>query len=188
MKVIAGLGNPGVKYKNTRHNLGFMVVDGLSQRLDIELAKLKYKALIGQGELAGEPLILVKPMTYMNLSGRALKGLVSGLGLSLADIVVVCDDLNLPLGALRIRAKGSAGGNKGLASIIAALGSQEFTRVRLGIDQPPAKVDAADYVLRPFAKAEWPVVQEMLNQAQEAVCTLVEQGLEAAMNRFNQSV
>ncbi len=186
MKLIVGLGNPGFKYKTTRHNLGFVALDGLSQKLGVELAQLKYESLIGQGELAGEELILAKPMTYMNLSGRALKGLVSGLGLSLADIIVVCDDLNLPLGALRIRAKGSAGGNKGLDSIIAALGSEQFTRLRLGISQPPPGVDAADYVLQSFARREWPVVKELLSRAEDAVCTLVERGLVEAMNQFNE--
>jgi PTH1 family peptidyl-tRNA hydrolase len=185
LKLIVGLGNPGFKYKPTRHNLGFMVVDGLSQELGIDLYQLKHESLIGRGEWADESLTLAKPMTYMNLSGQAVRALVRGLGLSLTDIIIICDDLNLPLGTLRIRGKGGAGGHKGLGSIINALESEQFTRLRLGIDRPPPNMDAADYVLQPFARHEWPTVQQMVSRAKDALCTLIRQGLEPAMNRFN---
>lgn len=187
MKLIVGLGNPGVKYKPTRHNLGFMVIGGLSRELDIELYQLKYNSLIGQGELRRKSITLTKPMIYMNRSGRAVYALLKGFKLSLADLIVICDDLNLPLGALRVRAKGSAGGHNGLGSIINVLGSEEFTRLRLGIDRPPPNIDVADYVLEPFTKSEWPTVKEMIAGAQAAVCAVVEQGTDAAMNRFNSS-
>ncbi len=187
MKLIVGLGNPGFKYKPTRHNLGFMVIDGLADKLGIDLYQLKYESLIGQGELHNESITLAKPMTYMNKSGRALSALLEGLKLSLADVIIICDDLNLPLGTLRIRARGSAGGHNGLSSIINTLGSEQFIRLRLGIDRPPPNIDAADYVLQPFNKDEWPTVQEMIVRAQDAVCAVIEQGVKAAMNRFNPS-
>jgi PTH1 family peptidyl-tRNA hydrolase len=162
-----------------------MVVDGLSEKLGVDLCQLKYESQLGKGELAGEPMVLAKPMTYMNRSGQAVGALVKGLKLSPADIIIVCDDLDLPLGTLRIRAKGGAGGHNGLKSIINALENEEFTRLRLGIDRSPPGMDPADYVLQPFAKQEWPVVQQMICRAQDAIFTLIEQGITPAMNQFN---
>ncbi len=185
MRLIVGLGNPGTKYSSTRHNLGFMVVEALAQKLGIQIRQFTASCIIGEGKLAAEAIILAKPLTYMNASGRAVALLVKQLGLSLAEVVVICDDLNLPLGALRIRPGGSAGGHKGLDSIIDALGNEEFPRLRLGIGSAPPGIDAADYVLQPFADEEWPQVVEMVKQAESAVGSLIEQGIAAAMNKFN---
>ncbi len=185
MKLIVGLGNPGIKYNNTRHNLGFMVVDTLAENLNIKLGKLKYKSLMGQGMTADEKITLAKPMTYMNLSGQAVCELMRRLYLDLADLIVICDDLNLPLGSIRIRTKGSAGGHNGLSSIIGLLGSNEFTRIRLGIDRPVGNMDTAYYVLKKFKPNEYSVVEEMIAQAQDAVVTLIKEGANTAMNKFN---
>jgi PTH1 family peptidyl-tRNA hydrolase len=185
LKLIVGLGNPGSKYKPTRHNLGFMLVDVLSREMGIELWQLKYESLIGRGVLANETVVLAKPMTYMNLSGKAIQALLKGLGLSPADIIIGCDDLDLPLGSIRIKAKGGAGGHKGLSSIINTLEDEQFTRLRMGIDRPPPGMDSALYVLQPFTEAEWSFVQQMISQAREAIYTLITQGVKAAMNRFN---
>jgi len=187
MKLVIGLGNPGDKYKLTRHNLGFAVIDYLSSRKNIPLSQFKYQAQLGQGSLDGEEVVLAKPLTYMNRSGQAVRGMLEGLGLTTLDLLVVCDDLDLPLGSLRIRPQGGSGGHNGLASIISCLGSNQFTRLRLGIGHPLVNIAPADYVLSPFAPQEEETAQQMVIKATEAVICLIQQGIQTAMNRFNLS-
>ena len=185
MKLLVGLGNPGADYKLTRHNLGFMLIDYLAAGWGIKLEERKYGACWGRGAIAGQEVALVQPLSYMNLSGQPVKRLLRAFGLDLADLLVACDDLNLPLGRLRLRSRGSAGGHNGLKSIITSLQSAEFPRLRLGIGQPPPGQDAAEYVLSPFKIKEWPLVEEMLSRAGRALETCLAEGLQAAMNTFN---
>ncbi|MHB0912037.1 MAG: aminoacyl-tRNA hydrolase [Armatimonadota bacterium] len=185
MKLIVGLGNPGREYHGTRHNVGFEVIDALAKRHRIQVRSRRGKALIGTGSIEGEPVILAKPTTFMNLSGQAVGDLARRHRLNAEDIVVICDDVNLPLGKLRIRAKGSAGGHNGLKSIIHSLGTQDFPRVRVGIGTP--RRDMVDHVLSRFARAERPAVQESVEAAANAVEAILKSGIEAAMNSFNAS-
>lgn len=185
MKMVVGLGNPGIRYETTRHNAGFMVVDLLADQLGISISKLKNNALIGEGWLGDEKIILVKPQTYMNLSGNAVGPLFRWYKLELEDLVVIHDDLDLDLGRIRLRGKGGAGGQKGMLSIIYALGTDRITRAKIGIGRPPEGWDPVDYVLGAFTSEEWKVMQETLPKAVKAVLAVFEEGLEAAMNRYN---
>ncbi len=187
MKLIVGLGNPGDKYKSTRHNLGFLVIEHLSARLDIPLSRFKYQAQFGQGNLDGEKIVLAMPLTYMNRSGQAVKEMLIGLKLSPDDLLVIHDDLDLPLDTLRIRPQGGAGGHNGLASIISCLDTNQFARIRLGIGRPPLNMEAADYVLSPFARDEWETARQMAAKAAEAVICFIRQDIQAAMNKYNLS-
>jgi len=184
LKLIVGLGNPGFRYKATRHNLGFMAIEGLASALDVRLERLECKSQLGRGEVYGKAVVLAKPMTYMNLSGQAVLELVRSLRVELADVWIVCDDLDLPLGRIRLRPKGGDGGHKGLRSIIAALGSEAFPRLRLGIGPRPP-LNTAEFVLGEITKEEWPKVQEMLSRAIEALLAALEKGWTAAMNVYN---
>jgi PTH1 family peptidyl-tRNA hydrolase len=183
LRLIVGLGNPGRKYQGTRHNVGFMVIDALARRHGIHVRARRSKALVGEGAVAGEQVILAKPLTFMNLSGEAVGGLVRRYRLAASDLVVVCDDVNLPLGRLRVRAKGSAGGHKGLKSIIRALGTEEFARVRIGIGSPAG--DMVDYVLSRFKRVEAPEARRMVTRGTDAVEAILTCGIEEAMNEFN---
>ncbi|MDR5710109.1 MAG: aminoacyl-tRNA hydrolase [Armatimonadota bacterium] len=186
MRLVVGLGNPGRRYRGTRHNVGWEVVDRLSARWDVEISREEEEALVGRGEVAGVEVLLAKPLTYMNRSGEAVRGLVHRYGLRPEEIVVIYDDVDLPVGAIRVRARGSAGGHHGMASVLAALGTREVPRVRIGIGRP--RGDAAAYVLSRFAPAERPLVEEAVERAADAVETFLREGLEAAMNRFNRRV
>lgn len=183
--LIVGLGNPGRGYKETRHNIGFMVVDRLAARLGLAFSRLESKALVTRGEHRGKKVILAKPQTFMNLSGQAVSGLMRFYKVPLEHLLVVYDDVDLPLGTLRLRPSGGAGGQKGMLSVIERLGTQDFPRMRLGIDQPPGRMEAADYVLQEFSRAQAEHLPEILDRAAEAVLTFIEEGLEAAMNRYN---
>lgn len=183
MELVVGLGNPGREYRGTRHNVGFEVIDALAKRYRIPVKSRRNKALVGEGRIAGEEVLLAKPQTLMNRSGESVAGLVRRYRLALEDVLVIVDDVNLSLGRLRIRARGSAGGHKGLRSIIKHLGSEEFARLRMGIGSPDR--DAVEYVLSRFKRAERPSVQAMIRQAAEAVATLLREGVEPAMNKFN---
>ena len=187
MKLIVGLGNPGDKYKSTRHNFGFLVIEHLSTRLDIPLSRFKYQAQFGQGELDEEKVVLAKPLTYMNRSGQAVKEMLTGLRLAPEDLLVIHDDLDIPLGTLRIRPQGGAGGHNGLSSIISCLGTNQFARIRLGIGRPPSDMESAGYVLSPFARDEWETARQMVTKATEAVVCFIRQDIQAAMNKFNLS-
>lgn len=180
-----GLGNPGPEYASTRHNAGFMVVDRLARTLGLAWRRAPYPGLEARGAVGGERLVLLKPMTYMNLSGGAVAAAARRHGAGPAEICVVHDDLDLPPGALRIRAGGGAGGHRGVLSIIEALGSRDFLRVRVGIGRPLPGQDAARYVLSPFPATEWEAVAPAVERAAEAVLTVLREGPERAMNRFN---
>jgi PTH1 family peptidyl-tRNA hydrolase len=185
MKMIAGLGNPGHQYQLTPHNLGFRAVDRLAQEWGLELAHREAQALTASTRLDGLDVLLAKPQTYMNLSGLAIARLIEKYGLAVGDLIVLVDDADLPLGSLRIRPRGSAGGHNGLKSIIGALDSAEFVRVRMGVRPPQPIQDMVSYVLGPFPEAEREAVGEMLDQACQAVQVILREGTQKAMNRFN---
>jgi PTH1 family peptidyl-tRNA hydrolase len=183
--LIVGLGNPGREYTQTRHNIGFMLIDRLTLRLNARGMKLQSKAIVITAQYEGRKLILAKPQTYMNLSGQSVQGLVRFYKLPLQHILVAHDDLDLPFCTIRMRPGGGAGGQKGIKSIIDQLGTPEFARLRLGIDRPPGRMDAAAYVLQDFTQKELLTVSETLDRAADAVLTWVLEGLNAAMNKFN---
>jgi PTH1 family peptidyl-tRNA hydrolase len=185
VKVIVGLGNPGKKYEKTRHNLGFMVVDRLAFANEIVLNKKKHYSLVASWRAGGEEALLVKPRTYMNRSGAAVRSLCNELGLKAEDFIVIHDDLDLPLKHIRIRQRGGAGGHRGVLSVLEALESQNFLRVRIGVGRPPRGVDATEYVLEPFWAQEEVFLTDMVSHAAEAVETLLESGPLRAMERFN---
>lgn len=183
MFLIVGLGNPGVKYQNTRHNIGFMFVDRLAEVSGIRFSSSD-RTLWGKGEVYGKEAIIIKPQTFMNLSGDAVQRVVSSNSVPLESIITAYDDLDLPLGKIRLRKGGGSGGHRGIASMIERLGSSAFPRLRLGIGRP-ADGDIVEYVLSPFAPGEWDMVEEMIDKAVSSVEVFVKEGIEPAMNRFN---
>lgn len=185
MKLVVGLGNPGKQYAGTRHNIGFDVLDAILKRHSSRLNRQKFDAEYGEIQLQNEKVLLIAPQTYMNLSGQSVQKFVSFYQLAPTDVLVVCDDLNLPLGKLRIRPSGSAGGQKGLQNIIQLLGTDLVPRLRLGIDPPPNGRDAKDWVLGAFSKSDLLIVEEVLSKAVLAVETWTTEGTAVAMNRFN---
>ncbi len=185
MKLVVGLGNPGRKYEGTRHNLGFEVLRLLRERHAAPLPRLKFDAELTEIELAGERVLLAAPQTYMNLSGHAVRQVLSFYKLTPADLLVVSDDLNLPCGRLRMRAQGTAGGQKGLQNVIDQLGTNQFARLRIGIDRPPAGRDSTDYVLQRFTAAERERIEPALAAAADGVELWVREGIAAAMNAIN---
>lgn len=186
MKVVVGLGNPGRQYVGTRHNVGFEVVEHLAQRLgETDGWRRDFHSELMQTVVGNEIWLLVKPQTYMNRSGLAVATIVRFYQLPLTDLLVVCDDLNLPLGQLRLRAEGSHGGHKGLLDVQQELGTPQYPRLRIGIGSPPPGQDAADYVLERFRPEERPVVAEAVQRATQAILCWLKEGIEAAMNRFN---
>ncbi|NOT54401.1 MAG: aminoacyl-tRNA hydrolase [Deltaproteobacteria bacterium] len=186
MHVIIGLGNPGTEYQRTRHNLGFYVVDMLARRWDIRLSRRTFLSLVGDGVWRGEKVLLVQPQTYMNRSGDAAVKIREFYHLSLSDFVIVQDDLDLPVGRVRIkRGGGGAGGNRGIASLITSFGSKEFVRVKVGIGRPPGRQDPADFVLQPFTRQEEASILPAVEKAADAVEMILTQGLDPAMAIFN---
>ncbi len=185
--LIAGLGNPGKQYRGNRHNVGFMTVDRLAQTLQVNYARMENKALIAKAVYHEERLILAKPQTFMNLSGQPVSALARFYKVPLERIMIVYDDVDLPLGALRIRPAGGSAGQKGMASIIERLGSQAFPRLRVGIGRPPGRMEAAAYVLQDFSKSEQEFLNESLERAVSALLEWVTQGLESSMNKYNGS-
>jgi PTH1 family peptidyl-tRNA hydrolase len=185
MKLIIGLGNPGLKYTNTRHNVGFKVINKLAKLAKIKIRDRKYKSKIGEGKISGNEVILAKPMTYVNLSGEAVELLVKNFQVPLTELLVVYDDINLELGKIRIRKKGSAGGHNGMKSIIEKLNSQEFIRIRIGIGSPPHDVEFRDYVLSNFTEEEEEIIESTIEKAAQAVICIVEKGIDVAMNKYN---
>ena len=186
MKLIVGLGNPGATYARTRHNLGFRVVSQLAQECRVPLQRsLRFKARVGRGKMEGEKSVLFLPETFMNRSGEAVGRWLSAEKMALDDMLVVLDDLQLPLGQLRLRAFGSEGGHQGLASIIEAVGSESFPRLRLGIGAPKDQAAWEDYVLQPFRRDEEPKVSAMVGQAADCCRLWVVEGTEPCANRFN---
>jgi PTH1 family peptidyl-tRNA hydrolase len=189
MKLIVGLGNPGRDYGQHRHNIGFRCVNYFARKHGLEFNKRQARSQIARGRIAGVDVMLAKPQTFMNLSGQAVALLVQQLSLPLADLIVVYDDLDLPLGKIRIREKGSAGGHRGMQSIIDSLGSQDFPRIRVGLDRPPevrSEDEVAAYVLSEFTSEEQPVVTEAVARVSEALECILSQGIAEAMNQFNQ--
>jgi PTH1 family peptidyl-tRNA hydrolase len=183
--IIAGLGNPGPRYANTRHNIGFIALDMLAEKLGIKVTKIKHKALIGEGTLAGEKIILAKPQTYMNLSGESILDLKSWYKVEDSRIIIIYDDIDLDVGVLRIRPSGSAGTHNGMRSIIYQLQSQDFPRVRLGIGRPPEGWDLKDYVLSTFRDDEIPKLKDACQRAVEGVELIITKGVNYAMSRCN---
>jgi len=185
MKIVIGLGNPGRTYERTRHNAGFMAVDELARRLRFSLSAEKYQAVVGRGRIDGEEALLVKPQTYMNESGRSVGAARRYTTADIADLIVVHDELDLPLGTVRVKIGGGHGGHNGLRSIIDHVGSTEFIRVRVGIGRPAPGYDPAEYVLTPFLPGEQPIAADAVAKAADAVQTIVRDGLTKAMNAFN---
>lgn len=186
MYIIAGLGNPGREYEMTRHNIGFAAVDYLADKNRVKVNKLKFKALYGETQIAGEKVFLIKPQTYMNLSGESIGDFVSFFKIPPQNVIIISDDVALEAGRLRIRAKGSAGGHNGLKSIIYHLKTDEFPRIRMGVGAPVhAEHDLADYVLGRFTREEIPVMEDAIIRAADAAGTIIQTGIDAAMNRYN---
>lgn len=186
MKLIVGLGNPGIEYQFTPHNLGFLTIDRIAGNMGIEVRNRQCRALTARSAIAGEPVVLAKPETYMNLSGLSVRELVAEHQVDVTrDLIVIYDELDLPLGAMRIRQRGSSAGHNGLESILGALGTDEFLRIRLGIAPDRKLGDSVKYVLTPFRKAQEMVVDEVLDKAAQAVEIILKEGPAAAMNRFN---
>ena len=186
MKVIAGLGNPGAEYANTPHSIGFEVVDALAREIGASWrASSSFGGELAAGMLGGVKVVLVKPMTYMNLSGDCVAPVVKYHNATAADLVVVSDDIDLPVGRIRIRKGGSAGGHNGIKNIIAHLGHDEFLRVKIGVGEKPTGYDLADYVLGHFPKEEVTLMEETYERAGKAALSIMEDGADKAMNRFN---
>lgn len=186
MYVIAGLGNPKKEYENTRHNIGFAVIDMLADRHGIRMNEAKHKGLIGKGFINGEKVILVKPLTFMNLSGECIREVVDYYKVDAKEnLIVLHDDISLEPGVVRIRKKGSAGGHNGLKNIILHLGHDQFQRVKIGVGEKPEGYDLADYVLGHFSKQEKELMSQVAEQVCDAVEVMMKEGPDAAMNRFN---
>ena len=185
MYIIVGIGNPGKQYEHTRHNVGFEVIDILADQIGICIEEKKHKALCGRGILEGQKVVLVKPQTFMNLSGESVRAIFDFYKVESKDIIIVYDDVSLEPGQLRIRGKGSAGGHNGIKNIIAHLGTQEFPRVKVGVGEKPKGMDLADYVLSRFSKEEQDTMEEAFHEAANAVAMMVKQDIDSAMNHFN---
>jgi peptidyl-tRNA hydrolase, PTH1 family len=188
MRLIVGLGNPGIEYAWTPHNLGFLAVDMLAEQANIRVTRPEAKSFVGFGQIAGKEVVLAKPQTMMNLSGLAVGELVRRNGCEASEVIVLCDDIALPWGMIRVRERGSAGGHNGLKSVISALGTMEFPRVRLGVQPDGLKGDLKEYVLRQIRRDEEQLVAEEVEQGAEAVKVILAEGTQNAMNRFNRRV
>ena len=184
MYIIVGLGNPGKKYNETRHNVGFRAVDLLAMKNNIEIKKIKFKALYGEGRIANEKVILVKPQTFMNLSGESLREVMQFYKIGTDRLIVVYDDIDIKIGSIRIRAKGSAGTHNGMKSIIYQLQDDSFCRIRIGIGKPE-NCDLADFVLSRFRKEEVSLINESINKAVLTIESILEKNIEEAMNKYN---
>lgn len=186
MYMIAGLGNPGKEYNNTRHNIGFAFIDALAQEYDINVMDVKLKALTGKGMIGGQKVLLVKPLTFMNLSGESIRPLADYYKVDPeSELIVVSDDITLSPGGIRIRKKGSAGGHNGLKNIIGQLGTENFKRIRIGVGEKPKGYDLADYVLGHFSKEEQPLMQEGITKAKEALNLILAGNMDQAMTEYN---
>jgi PTH1 family peptidyl-tRNA hydrolase len=183
--LLIGLGNPGRPYRENRHNVGYMVVDRLASRLGVSFTRLESKALVTKTNYRDERLILAKPQTYMNLSGTAVSALQNYYKIPIENSLVAYDDVDLPFGTIRLRPGGGSAGQKGMASIIDRMGTQDIPRLRVGIDRPPGRMDAAAYVLEDFSKQEKEILPSILDRAVEAIFVFITHGLDAAMNQYN---
>ena len=187
MKVIVGLGNPGRKYAPTKHNTGYEVIDKLAYDYNIKVTKMKHKSLVGEGVIKGEKVLLVKPVTYMNLSGEAVKEIMSFYKYDISDLIVIYDDTSIPLGGVRIRESGSPGGHNGIKNISAHLGTDKYLRIKVGIGEKPNGWDLVDYVLSKFDKDDMPLFIKGVTLATEAVELIIAEGVPNAMNKINPS-
>ena len=185
MYIIAGLGNPTREYEKTRHNVGFDTIDVLADRLNTSVDEKKFKGLYGKGIIAGEKVILLKPQTFMNLSGESVREAADFYKVDPEHIIVIYDDISLDVGQLRIRKKGSAGGHNGIKNIIAHLGTQEFPRIKVGVGDKPKDMDLADYVLGHFSKEDQAKMDEAFKDAADAAEMILDKGMDAAMNHYN---
>ena len=186
MFIIAGLGNPTKEYEHTRHNVGFDTIDIIAEKYHIGMGEKKHKAIIGKGHIEGQKVILVKPQTFMNLSGESIREIVDYYKIDEeSELIVIYDDISLAPGKLRIRKKGSAGGHNGIKNIIAQLGTQNFCRIKVGVGEKPKGWDLADYVLGHFNSEETKLMQEAFATAAEATATILTEDIDAAMNRYN---
>lgn len=185
MYVIAGLGNPGLRYAKTRHNTGFRVIEKLRDKGTFGPEKEKFEAMISKGTAGGQMCLLVRPLTYMNESGRAIRQVLDFYKVEPDHLIVIHDDIDLPAGHLRIRASGSAGGHNGMKSVISCVGTEKFYRVRVGVGAKPDGWDLADYVLSTFSREDEAVMEEAMDQAASAAICLMSEGLSSAMNRYN---
>lgn len=188
MYIIAGLGNPAKEYENTRHNIGFMAIDALADAYNISVNEVKHKALLGKGVINGTKVILMKPLTYMNLSGEAIRAVVDYYKVDeTCELIVIYDDISLDVGKLRIRKKGSAGGHNGIKNIIAHLGHDTFNRIKVGVGEKPKGYDLADYVLGHFSKEELAIMNDSLKDVDGAVNLMITDQVDTAMNNYNGS-
>ena len=186
MYIIAGLGNPTKEYEGTRHNVGFDVIDRLSERYNIDVTMEKHRALIGKGMIAGQKVILVKPQTYMNLSGESIRSVIDYYKVDPeTELIVIYDDISLGVGQLRIRAKGSAGGHNGIKSIISSVGTSNFMRIKVGVGEKPQGWDLADHVLGRFSGEDRARVEEAIRDAEDAAALMIQGEADKAMNDFN---
>lgn len=189
MFIIAGLGNPGREYMNTRHNVGYSALDVFASKYGISVEEGKFKSLIGKGAVEGQKVILVKPLTYMNLSGEAVRAVCDYFKVDPEnELIVLYDDISLPVGQLRVRPKGSAGGHNGIKNIISHLGTEVFLRIKVGVGEKPSRMDLADYVLGHFSAEDAAAEKEAYEKVSEAILLLMEGKTEEAMNKFNRKV
>jgi len=185
--LIIGLGNPGREFKNTRHNIGFLCNDEIATRQTIKINRVKNNALVGSGLHGQIKVTLAKPQTYMNLSGRSVASLIKYFKLPLDHTLIIHDDLDLPLGKIRLRPSGSSGGQKGINSIIQMVGTEQIPRIRVGIGRPPGRMDPVDYVLKKFAAQEEGLLADIIDRVYDAYLAFIDLGIDQAMNQFNQS-
>ena len=185
MFLVVGLGNPGSQYEFTKHNVGFLTVDYLADKLNIKINKLKFKGLFAKEKIENQDVVLLKPQTYMNLSGESVRDFANFFKIPPGNIIVVVDDVDLPMGKIRIRKNGSAGTHNGMKSIIYQLQSDNFIRIKVGIEREDRKDDLADYVLKGFSKDEVPIMEESMERAAKAVLEILKKGPDVAMNKFN---
>ena len=183
--IIVGLGNPGKEYEKTRHNTGFITIDKLANKYNIEINKEKHKALVGSGTIEGEKVILVKPQTYMNLSGEAAREVLDFYKEDVRNVIAIFDDIDLPLGNIRIKEKGSAGTHNGVKSLVKELGSQDFKRVKVGIGSPTGQMDLISHVLGKFSNEEWEKIDKSSDNAVNAIGIIIRDGILKAMNEYN---
>lgn len=185
MYIIVGIGNPGKKYESTRHNIGFIAIDYMSALFDIKVNKIKHKALIGEGKIEGERVMLVKPQTFVNLSGESVREIADYYKVPTENVIVIYDDISLEPGSVRIRKKGSDGGHNGIKSIIYQLQSDAFPRIKLGVGAKPPGYDLADWVLAKFTDSDIKIMSKSVETAAKAVPEIIKNGAESAMNKFN---
>lgn len=185
MYIIVGLGNPGLKYENTRHNVGFLTIDYLSEKFNIDVKKSKFKSLYGQGEISGQKVMLVKPQTFMNNSGEAIREIKNFYKVDSQNIIVVYDDIDIDFGKIRIRKKGSSGSHNGMKSIIYQIQDDNFPRIKISVGKNPEYMDLANFVLSGFSEKEAKVIRGEIKNASDAISLMLDQGIDKAMNEFN---